>query len=80
MKQTEEGRCFHCGGAYHYGHKCPDKNLRVMIYRENEEDWVEGTSQPRGSKEDMEELENESHEDKECNHMNLYVLLAGGMT
>ena len=25
LKRRGEGRFFHCGGAYSYGHKCPDK-------------------------------------------------------
>jgi len=51
-----------------------------VICGEDEKDWVEGASQPNGSEDDTKELENESHEDKECNNMNVSVLLAGEMT
>jgi len=36
IKRREEAKCFHCGGPYSYGHHCPDKNLRVIIGREDE--------------------------------------------
>ena len=31
LKRREEGRCFHCGGAFGPGHRCPEKSLRVVI-------------------------------------------------
>jgi len=36
VRRREEGRCFHCGGAYSPGHRCPEKNLRVIICAEDE--------------------------------------------
>ena len=36
VRRREEGRCFHCGGAYSPGHRCPEKNLRVIICAEEE--------------------------------------------
>jgi len=38
VKRKEEGRCFHCGGLYSYGHKCPEKNLRVIIIVKDEKE------------------------------------------
>jgi len=51
VKRREEGRCFHSGGFYSYGHKCPDKNLRVVICGEEEEESAEGEN----SQEELEE-------------------------
>jgi len=57
LKRREEGRCFNCGGAYSYGHKCPDKNLRVVICGEGEDLEDEGLqhTQTEEEKEDEEE-------------------------
>lgn len=41
IQRREEGRCFHCSGPYNPSHKCPDKNIKVLIMVENEEE-VEG--------------------------------------
>lgn len=38
VKQREERKCFQCGGPPSPGHKCPDKNLRVLILGENDKD------------------------------------------
>jgi len=43
VKRRDEGRCFHCRGPYSHEHKCPDKNLRVVICGEEEEEPEEGT-------------------------------------
>ncbi|KOM25767.1 hypothetical protein LR48_Vigan187s000700 [Vigna angularis] len=29
IKRREEGRCFHCGGPYSPGHRCPKRSMRV---------------------------------------------------
>jgi len=36
VRRREEGRCFHCGGAYSSRHRCPKKNLRVITCAEDE--------------------------------------------
>jgi len=36
VRRREEGRCFHCGGAYNPEHRCQKKNLRVIICAEDE--------------------------------------------
>jgi len=41
IRRRKEGRCFHCGGAYTLGHRCPEKNLRVIICAEEEGDLGE---------------------------------------
>jgi len=79
VKRREEGHCFHCRGAYSYGHKCPNKNSRVVIYGE-EEKLTETTKPQSGPEEDMEDWENESCDNKECQHTNLTVFSARGMT
>jgi len=38
IRRREEGRCFHYGGAYRYGHHSPDKNLHVVICGDSEEE------------------------------------------
>ena len=55
--RREEGRCFHCGGAYGPRHRCPEKNLRVIICAEDEEDPTEVNHSGWGQIE--EELEKE---------------------
>lgn len=37
-KRREEDRCFQCRGPYSLGHKCLEKNLRVLILEENDEE------------------------------------------
>lgn len=37
IRRREEGRCFHCGGAYTSRHRCPEKNVWVLIMAEDEE-------------------------------------------
>jgi len=63
-KRREEGRCFRCGGAYNYGHKCPDKNLRVVICGEGEdlEDEDLQHTETEEEKEDEEESDRSKHE------------------
>jgi len=36
VRRREEGRYFHCGRAYDPGHRCLEKNLRVIICAEDE--------------------------------------------
>jgi len=31
VTRREEGRCFHYGGAYNPGHRCPEQNLGDII-------------------------------------------------
>jgi len=74
VSRREEGRCFHCGGAYSYGHRCPNKHHRVIIHGKNEED-DEGNEQQG---QDCEEKEAE--EGNRESSMNLSVLSAGRLT
>lgn len=74
MKRREKGRCFHYGGAYSYGHKCHDKNLRVMTCGEGDEELEEDARQKNGMEEDTEDWDYENRDNKECYHMNLLVL------
>jgi len=78
VRRREEGHWFHCGGAYSYGRRCPDKNLRVVICGENEEEgkrndqpWIEYEEEECG------EVEKKGNKEQP---MNLSVLSAGGMT
>jgi len=75
VKRREEGRCFHCGGAYSYGHRSPDKNLHVVICGDSEEEKKKG---------DMQGFEEDSREELDRNNrgssMSLSVLPVGGLT
>lgn len=52
-RRREEGRCFHCGGAYSLGHRCPDKNLKVVILAEDEKEGDDGEETKEGESQDM---------------------------
>ena len=62
MRRREEGRCFHCGGAYSPGHCCPEKNLRVIICAEEEGGPTKGN---QGLLWQMEDNVDEEEEEKE---------------
>jgi len=70
LKRREEGRCFHCGGAFGPGHRCPEKSLRVVILAEDEEN-SEGREED-GGEERIGVLENK--------RMELSLFSAGGLT
>lgn len=57
IKRREEGRCYHCGGPYSYGHRIPNKNPRVIICGEAEEglDSVETDERELSKRNDEEE-------------------------
>jgi len=74
--RREEGKCFHCGGAYGPGHRCPEKNLRVIICAEDEGGPTEVDHCVWGQIE--ENLERE--EERECLHMDLSIFSVGGLT
>ncbi|XP_057452951.1 uncharacterized protein LOC130744819 [Lotus japonicus] len=42
LERRQKGQCFKCGGPYHPLHQCPDKQLRVLIVEEGDEDSEEG--------------------------------------
>ncbi|XP_057416557.1 uncharacterized protein LOC130711103 [Lotus japonicus] len=42
LERRQKGQCFKCGGPYHPLHQCPDKQLRVLIVEEGDEDNEEG--------------------------------------
>ncbi|KOM24702.1 hypothetical protein LR48_Vigan2444s000100 [Vigna angularis] len=44
LKRREEGRCFRCGGPFAPGHRCAEKNLRVLLLAEDEEEELEESS------------------------------------
>jgi len=84
VKRKDEGHCFHCGGPYSHGHKCPDKNLRVVIYDKNlrvvicgEEEEPEEETQIQGEIEEAVRWETESRDTKESPQMSLLELSAG---
>ena len=79
VKRKDEGRCFHCEGPYSHEHKCPDKNLRVVICWEEEE--LEEETQIQGEiEEEAVRWETESQNMKENPQMSLSELSAGGLT
>ncbi|CAJ2651382.1 unnamed protein product [Trifolium pratense] len=40
MDRRQKGLCFKCGGPFHPMHQCPDKQLRVLVLDEDEEEGV----------------------------------------
>ncbi|MCH85044.1 Ty3/gypsy retrotransposon protein, partial [Trifolium medium] len=38
MERKQKGLCFKCGGPFHPMHQCPDKQLRVLIVDDEEDD------------------------------------------
>lgn len=38
MERKQKGLCFKCGGAFHPMHQCPDKQLRVLVIENEEEE------------------------------------------
>jgi len=80
VKKREEGRCFHCGGHYSYGHKCPDKNLKVVICGEEEEEPMEGALPQEELEEEAENWTRGGREVTEEQPMSLSELSAGGLT
>ena len=67
FRRREEGRCFHCDGAYSPGHRCPEKNLRVIICAEEEGDLSE-------------ENGHDENEERGYPEMDLSIFSAGGLT
>nr|KYP56676.1 Retrovirus-related Pol polyprotein from transposon 297 family [Cajanus cajan] len=68
IKHREENRCFHCGLAFGPGHRCPEKNLRVIILADEESSdpdspVLRGIPPPG-----------------ECNWLDLSICSAGGLT
>lgn len=41
LERRQKGQCFKCGGSYHPLHQCPDKQLRVLIVEEGDEEAEE---------------------------------------
>ncbi|MCH81241.1 Ty3/gypsy retrotransposon protein, partial [Trifolium medium] len=41
MERKQKGLCFKCGGQFHPMHQCPDKQLRVLVVEDGEEDEEE---------------------------------------
>lgn len=78
IKRREEGRCFHCGGSYSYGHRCPDKRLRLIIVWEDEE-WVED-GEPGVTEDEGGEQDERSWSGQECQQIELSIFSAGDMT
>jgi len=72
-KRREEGRCFHYGGAYSYGHRCLDKNLSVVICGDSEEKKEKG-----GMKGFEENFGEESDMNNRGFSISLSVLSVGG--
>jgi hypothetical protein len=38
MDRKQKGLCFKCGGPFHPMHQCPDKQLRLLVIEDEEED------------------------------------------
>jgi len=79
IRRRDEGRCFHCAGAYNPRHRFPEKNLRVIILVEDEKTprncWV-------GCKPNEVEEVTEERQPKEfdkCQHSDLSIFSARGM-
>jgi len=48
VRRRAEGRCFYCGGVFVPGHRCHEKNLRVIICAKDERVPAEGEPRYRG--------------------------------
>jgi hypothetical protein len=43
LERKQKGLCFKCGGAFHPMHQCPNKQLRVLVIEDEEEEGTEAT-------------------------------------
>ena len=77
VRRREEGRCFHCGGAYSPRHRCPEKNLRVIICAKDEGG---PTEENQGLLGQMKDNVDEEEEEKEYRRMELSLFSVGGLT
>jgi len=77
VRRREEGRCFHCGGAYGPGHRCPEKYLRAIICVKDEGVPAEVNQGILGQ---IEESLEDEEEERECQQMNLSIFSIGGLT
>ncbi|GAU46429.1 hypothetical protein TSUD_402070 [Trifolium subterraneum] len=59
MERKRKGLCFKCGGAYHPMHQCPDRQLRVLITEDEDEEGQGGKLLAVEVDEDDEETEGE---------------------
>jgi len=69
VKRREEGKCFHCGGAYNLGHRCPEKNLSVIILAEEEGNGEVEESGEMRRKSAIDEIINFEHQ---CMELSLF--------
>ncbi|PNX94273.1 hypothetical protein L195_g017446, partial [Trifolium pratense] len=42
MERSKKGLCFKCGGPFHPMHQCPDRQLKVLVMEDEEEEGQEG--------------------------------------
>ncbi|KAJ1422702.1 hypothetical protein SESBI_12894 [Sesbania bispinosa] len=57
LDRRQKGLCFKCGGAYHPSHTCPDKQIRIMIMEEgNQENEGEYDTSPHEEEETDDEV------------------------
>lgn len=73
-KRISERRCFQCGLAFGPNHRCPEKNLRVIILGDEEEEAQEFAEVEM---EDKLEREEEADTIIECQQLELSVCSAG---
>ncbi|WVZ18618.1 hypothetical protein V8G54_005940 [Vigna mungo] len=50
IRRRDEGLCFHCGGPFSPGHRCPERSLRVVIMGEDKTDGDEEGRKEAGHK------------------------------
>lgn len=42
LERKQKGQCFKCGGPFHPMHKCPDRQLRVLLVEDGDDDAGDG--------------------------------------
>lgn len=75
LKRKEEGRCFRCGLAFGFGHKCPEGSLRITILGEDEGDNIE-----ENDKQEPEETNDVVGDQYHCQWMELSQLVQRNIT
>lgn len=70
LERRKKGLCFKCGGPFHGCHQCPDKQLRLMIIDDEEEDEGEANIMVDGEVDELEVV-------GECSVMGILSLLDG---